>query len=198
MLAEWLAQGILQEQLPEVAALQGVMQQSEHHPEGDAYTHTLLAVAAVDDDEDPRLFWGVLLHDIGKASTTVRACGRWQAHGHAASGAVLVPQIMTRLGYPGLAADVTWLVKHHDFALSWNLKPGDSITPRQRKLLAHPLFMLLRKLCMADAVGAMNPSRSEDFWRLIEQEIANSDSRANQYSLQQRQSSFHSTREENK
>lgn len=93
-LAIWKTNGTLEILLPEVAALQGVKQPVQYHPEGDVYTHTMLAVATVADDDDPRAFWAVLLHDIGKAFTTTWHDGRWRAHGHAQTGAGM------RLCYP--------------------------------------------------------------------------------------------------
>ena len=63
---QWQESKELLHVLPEVAALVGVPQAVEYHAEGDALTHTLLAVAAVDAGADERVFWAVLLHDIGK------------------------------------------------------------------------------------------------------------------------------------
>ena len=56
--------------LPEVYALEDVPQPPDYHPEGDALTHTLLAVRHLPPDPDRRLAWAALLHDVGKAATT--------------------------------------------------------------------------------------------------------------------------------
>ncbi|MCI2430231.1 HD domain-containing protein, partial [Candidatus Acetothermia bacterium] len=59
--------GILELILPEVAACKGVPQPEKYHPEGDVYTHTLLALACADKIiRDPLMKLAVLLHDIGK------------------------------------------------------------------------------------------------------------------------------------
>jgi tRNA nucleotidyltransferase/poly(A) polymerase len=59
--------GILELILPEVAACKGVPQPEKYHPEGDVYTHTLLALACADRIiRDPLVKLAVLLHDIGK------------------------------------------------------------------------------------------------------------------------------------
>jgi hypothetical protein len=154
----WIADGSFAERLPEVAALKGVPQPEEYHGEGDAYVHTMLAVGAVDDDADQRVFWAVLLHDIGKASTTRFVGGRWRSRGHGEEGARLVPEIMSRLGLPGLSEDVAWLVRHHDFILSWNLEPGYRLTPRQCRFMEHPLFPLLLQVNAADAAASWGKS----------------------------------------
>jgi hypothetical protein len=169
LLATWLVDGSFSERLPEVAALRGVLQADEYHAEGDAFVHTMLAVDAVADDADPRVFWGVLLHDIGKALTTAFIHGRWRSHGHEETGAVLVPDIMARLGMPELAADVAWLVRHHDFLLSWNLKPGDTLTLRQCRFMGHPLFPLLLQVNAADAAASWGGSSKGTDGRMLEE-----------------------------
>lgn len=169
LLAEWLADGSIAGKLPEVVALRGVPQPEEYHAEGDAYAHTLLAVEAVPDDADERVFWGVLLHDIGKAATTEFVRGRWRSHGHEAAGATLVPAIAGRLGVAELAGDVTWLVRHHDFLLSWQLRPGVRLTARQRRFAEHPLFPLLLQVSAADAAASWGRSRKGEEGRLLEE-----------------------------
>ena len=171
-LSQWLADGTFPERLPEVAALRGVLQSDEYHAEGDAYVHTLLAVDAVEDDADQRIFWAVLFHDIGKALSTRFIDGRWRSRGHEEEGAKLVPEIMSRLGLPGLSDDVTWLVRHHDFLLSWNLKPDDRPTPRQRRFMEHPLFPLLLRVNAADAAASWGSSRKGEIGRMLEELLA--------------------------
>lgn len=168
-LAAWLADGGFNEKLPEVAALRGVLQADEYHAEGDAFVHTMLAVEAVTDDADQRVFWGVLLHDIGKALTTEFIRGRWRSHGHEEAGAKLVPAVMSRLGLMDLAEDVVWLVRHHDFLLSWNLKPGDELTSRQRRFMEHPLFPLLLQVNAADAAASWGRSNRGADGRMLEE-----------------------------
>jgi putative nucleotidyltransferase with HDIG domain len=172
LLARWSIDDILSEKLPEVAALRGVPQPDEYHLEGDAYVHTMLAVDAVDEGTDQRIFWAVLLHDIGKALTTTFVEGRWRSRGHAEAGAKLVPDIMSRLGFPELAPDVEWLVRHHDFILSWNLKPGDMLTTRQRRFMEHPLFPLLLQVNAADAAASWGRSRKGETGKMLEEFVA--------------------------
>lgn len=158
LMEQWLADGSFDAKLPEVARLRGVPQPEQYHAEGDAWTHSMLAIDAVPDDADPRVFWGVLLHDIGKAETTAYIKGRWRSWGHAEAGALLVPAIMARIGLPHLADDVAWLVKHHTFHFSWNLSPGARLSPKQRRFTEHPLFPLLLEVCDADAAGSRGGS----------------------------------------
>jgi putative nucleotidyltransferase with HDIG domain len=154
----WRDNGDFLTLLPEVAGLDGVSQAVEFHAEGDALVHTLLAVEAVSADADERVFWAVLLHDIGKAQTTRFIDGRWRSHGHANQGALLVPPILERLNLTHLAADVTWLVKHHHFIFSWGDSVKNGLTPRQRKFCRHTLFSLLVQVCRADAAASLGKS----------------------------------------
>jgi putative nucleotidyltransferase with HDIG domain len=167
LVERWRREGSFDLLLPEVAALRGVPQPEEFHPEGDAFIHTLLTLAAVDDNADPRVFWGALLHDIGKATTTVFIKGRWRAFGHAAAGAALVPAIMARIGYPDLGADVAWLVRQHHFHFSWQLREDGRLTKQQRRFMEHPLFALLLETCAADAAGSGGISVKERTIMLI-------------------------------
>jgi hypothetical protein len=167
MVAAWLEDGTFAARLPEVMALEGVPQPPEYHGEGDAFTHTFLAIGEVDGDADPLVFWGVLLHDIGKSAVTEFIRGRWRSFGHEQAGAELVPQIMARLGFPELAADVTWLVRHHDFILSWEIRPEMKLTGRQRRFTEHPLFPLLLQVAAADAAASHGRSRKGEYLRIL-------------------------------
>lgn len=65
-----LAAGILDVSYPQLFALVGVSQPPEHHPEGDAFAHTMDAVdraALLTDRTEVR--FAVLAHDLGKALT---------------------------------------------------------------------------------------------------------------------------------
>jgi poly(A) polymerase len=61
----WLLSAVL----PEIAAMKGVPQPPEFHPEGDVWTHTLLMIEGLPAGCSPTLAWGVLLHDVGKPPT---------------------------------------------------------------------------------------------------------------------------------
>jgi tRNA nucleotidyltransferase/poly(A) polymerase len=55
--------------LPEIAAMKGVQQPPQYHPEGDVWIHTLLMIERLPAGASPTLAWGVLLHDVGKPPT---------------------------------------------------------------------------------------------------------------------------------
>lgn len=62
--------GALQTLFPEIAALKGRVQPDKHHPEGDAYVHTLLVIdRARELGADDETMFAALVHDLGKAVT---------------------------------------------------------------------------------------------------------------------------------
>jgi tRNA nucleotidyltransferase (CCA-adding enzyme) len=115
------------EHLPELAAVVGVPQDPEWHPEGDVWTHTLHAVDALVDgpgwadlatDERCVLMMAVLLHDVGKATCTrVEAKGgrdRIVSPGHEVAGGGLAAGFLRRIGFQETLVDrVVPLVVNH-------------------------------------------------------------------------------------
>jgi putative nucleotidyltransferase with HDIG domain len=90
--------GLLAEILPEVAAMKGVAQPPEFHPEGDVWTHTLLMLGAMR-NPTVTLALGVLLHDVGKPPT-FRIEERIRFDGHVEVGARMAVEILSRLRFP--------------------------------------------------------------------------------------------------
>jgi poly(A) polymerase len=91
------AAGLLPDILPEVAALKGVPQPPEFHPEGDVWTHTLMMLGGMR-EPTPTLAMAVLLHDVGKPAT-FRLAERIRFDEHAEVGAEMATRIMTRLRF---------------------------------------------------------------------------------------------------
>ena len=90
-----LESGLLVVILPEVAAMVGVEQPPEFHPEGDVWIHTCLMFRLVSDPSET-LALGMLLHDIGKPLTySVRDRIRFDRH--AEVGADLAARVCRRL-----------------------------------------------------------------------------------------------------
>ncbi len=91
------ATGLLADILPEVAAMKGVEQPPEYHPEGDVWTHTLLLLEQLR-EPSPTLALGALLHDVGKPAT-FRVAERIRFDGHVEEGVRLTGTIMNRLRF---------------------------------------------------------------------------------------------------
>lgn len=159
----------LPELLPEVFALADVPQPPEYHPEGDALTHTLLAIRHLPPAPDRRLAWAALLHDVGKALTTREISGRLRAFDHDRKGAELTAVILCRLGMDErIAADVVWLVRHHMFALCWQVRDEYGLTRNHWRFIGDRRFSLLLDLLEVDALatGASPEKLAQvDFYR---------------------------------
>ena len=92
------ASGLLAELLPEVAAMKGVEQPPQYHPEGDVWVHTLMVLESLE-SPTPTLAWAALLHDAGKPPT-FRIAGRIRFDGHAEVGVEIASRILARLRFP--------------------------------------------------------------------------------------------------
>jgi putative nucleotidyltransferase with HDIG domain len=104
--------GLLADILPEVAAMKGVEQPPQFHPEGDVWTHTLLLLEGL---KTPTLTLalGALLHDVGKPPT-FRMADRIRFDGHDAVGAEMARSILHRLRFSrDVMEQVESLVLHH-------------------------------------------------------------------------------------
>jgi poly(A) polymerase len=93
------AAGLLREVLPEIAAMKGVEQSPEHHPEGDVFAHTLLLLEKLPPNSSKTLAWGALLHDVGKPPTFRVAPDRIRFDGHVEVGVKMAVEICRRLRF---------------------------------------------------------------------------------------------------
>ncbi|HSK00556.1 MAG TPA: AAA family ATPase [Kofleriaceae bacterium] len=154
-LAAWL------EPFVPAAELAATPQDEVFHAEGDVWTHTKLAIealaggpayAAADPAARPILAAAVLLHDIGKPSTTRIEAGRLTSRGHSARGEHVARVALWRLGVPFATREhVCALIRHHQVPFY-----GVTRAPADAVRLAIRLSLLLRNdwlTAVADADG---------------------------------------------
>ena len=141
--------GLLQAVLPEVAAMRGVPQDAEFHPEGDVWTHVQLLFEHLD-KSSAELAWSALLHDIGKPSTMVRA-ERICFHGHDAVGAKMAAGICGRLRMSNEARERirTLVADHMRIGHVRQMRPSTLA-----RLLREPHFPELLQLHRADCLAS--------------------------------------------
>jgi poly(A) polymerase len=107
------ATGLLVSVLPEVAALKGVEQSPDYHPEGDVYVHTLGLLEQLDRPAET-LALGALLHDVAKPRTAQRTEKRITFYGHCELGAEMAVEICQRLRRSRETWErVAYLVREH-------------------------------------------------------------------------------------
>ena len=150
---------------PELVPLAATPQDPEWHPEGDVWTHTLLALdqarLLIDDLDPPRalaVMLGTLCHDLGKPGTTKFEEGRIRSRGHEEAGVEPTLSLLdrwnvhTRGAFP-LRDQVVALVRDH-------LKPGalhqvrDEVSAGAIRRLARRVEAdLLYRVARADCLG---------------------------------------------
>lgn len=148
--------GALRDLIPSLAKLFFVDQSPIHHPEGNVFQHTMLALdwakseySSVPQDDLERVLYGVLFHDIGKIV---------ESHGHELHGVQVFDQVCD--SDLVLSSTVRRFVRmairqHMKFKRALELRPGT----------IHDLFedlkafrepnnvLLLRYVCTADDMG---------------------------------------------
>jgi tRNA nucleotidyltransferase (CCA-adding enzyme) len=162
LLREW---GMLRALAPELLPLPETPQEPEWHPEGDVWTHTLLAMdeaaQQVGNLDRPRalaVMLGTLCHDLGKPATTLFEDGRIRSKGHEEAGLEPTRALLDRwnvhtlLGYD-LRGQILALVGNH-------LKPYQLYKDRElvtdgaiRRLSAKCEPVLLHLVARADCLG---------------------------------------------
>jgi putative nucleotidyltransferase with HDIG domain len=91
--------GMLGHVLPEIAAMKGVAQPAEFHPEGDVFVHTLMLLDHLPSPCPATLAWGGLLHDVGKPPTFRVAPDRIRFDDHVEVGIKMAEEICRRLRF---------------------------------------------------------------------------------------------------
>jgi poly(A) polymerase len=152
--------GLLKEVLPDIAALHGVEQPPQFHPEGDVFKHTRLMLSKIE-HPNLELALGVLYHDVGKKPTyKVDENGRIRFNEHESVGAEMAEQIMTGLRYDNKTiSTVRELVQHH---MQFKDVPKMKASTLKR-MMARPTFALELELHRIDCSSSHGDLRHYDF-----------------------------------
>jgi poly(A) polymerase len=147
--------------LPEVAALRGVQQTPDYHPEGDAYEHTMKVISNLTPSHDPVVALAALLHDVGKATTSVtRPDGRIQFPRHADVGAWMAQEALIRLNQPHEVWDSVYLLvlQHMKFFDVMKMRPT-----KLKAFVTQSLFPQLLELHRLDKLGGSGDMQYYNF-----------------------------------
>lgn len=144
---ELRAMGLLEPWFHEVAALIGVPQNPQWHPEGDVWEHTMRVMDAAagmrNQAEHPfELVLSALCHDLGKATTTVVRDGRIVSYGHETAGIPPARALLKRLGTS--AATTRYVLS----MVELHMMPNMLVAQRSRPKAYNHLFD--RSCCPAD------------------------------------------------
>lgn len=162
------ATGLLPVVLPEVAALKGVSQSPDYHPEGDVFAHTLLLLAEFERPSET-LALAALLHDIGKPRCAQSGDKRITFYGHCEVGAEMALATCQRLRRSREVWErVAWLVRHHLRILHAREMRLSTL----KRLLAQEGIEELLELARLDALASNQDLRCYDFCRAKQRELA--------------------------
>jgi len=152
--------GLLAEVLPDIAAMHGVEQPPQFHPEGDVYQHVRLMLSKIM-QPNLELALGVLFHDVGKKPTAkVDENGRIRFNEHESVGAEMAEQIMTGLRYDNKTIQtVRELIQHH---MQFKDVPHMRDSTLKR-MMARPTFPLELELHRIDCASSHGDLKYYDF-----------------------------------
>jgi tRNA nucleotidyltransferase (CCA-adding enzyme) len=157
--------GVVEKLFPELAALKGVPQEPDWHPEGDVDVHTLMVLdearKLIDDLDHARkltVMIAALCHDLGKPSTTQLIDGRIRSRGHDEAGVEPTISLLDRLGIYtkngfNVRQQVVELVRYHLLPGEWyksKTPVGDGAFRRLAKKVEPDL---LYRVAKADSLG---------------------------------------------
>jgi poly(A) polymerase len=154
--------GLLKEILPEVAAMKGVEQPPEFHPEGDVFTHTKLMLDALPPNPSMVLAFAVLLHDVGKPPTFERATDRIRFNEHDRVGAAMAEAILRRLRFPNEQIEkiVLCVAGHMRFQHVQQMRPA-----KLKRILARETFADELELHRIDCQASHRNLENYEFMR---------------------------------
>lgn len=163
------ASGLLAQVLPEVAAMHGVEQSPDHHPEGDVFVHTMLLLGQLRQPSET-LALGALLHDVAKRDCAQRqADGRITFYGHPEVGAARAVEICQRLRRSRETWErVEYLVRHHLRLVSAPRMRRSTL----RRFLAEDGIDELLELARIDTLAASGDLTAWEFCRRAQAELA--------------------------
>jgi poly(A) polymerase len=154
--------GLLREVLPEIAAMKGVEQPPEFHPEGDVFVHTLLLLEKLPEPCPAALAWGALLHDVGKPPTFRVAPDRVRFDGHVDVGVKMAEEICRRLRFSHHETEqiLALIDNHMRFAFAPRMKESTF-----KKFVRMPRFEEHLELHRLDCQGSHGDLRTYNFVR---------------------------------
>lgn len=135
--------GLLIEVLPAIAAMDGVKQPPEFHPEGDVFVHTKLMLDKLPEDPSVALAFGALLHDVGKPPTYT-VTDRIRFNKHDKIGAEMANDICQRLRMSNEDRKliVQYVSEHMRFGAAMQMREGKLKKMLQRSTIREELTML--------------------------------------------------------
>jgi tRNA nucleotidyltransferase (CCA-adding enzyme) len=141
---------------PEIEAMQGIEQPSDHHPEGDVFVHTMLVLKrAADLNFDLSTRFAALTHDFGKPVSFTKY---GKLHGHEAEGVPVIEAFCERWRVPNKLKDLAKLtsdnhLRSHKLFEMLPRKIHAMIIERFNAVKQPERFLQFLQACQCDAQG---------------------------------------------
>ena len=154
------ASGLLREILPEIVAMKGVEQPPAFHPDGDVFQHTRLMLDTLPPNPSVVLAFAVLLHDVGKPPTFVRAPDRIRFNEHDRIGAEMTEVILRRLRFSNDHIEKIFLCvrEHMKFQFVKEMRPA-----KLKRLMVRETFPDELELHRIDCASSHRNLENYDF-----------------------------------
>jgi poly(A) polymerase len=141
--------GLMEHLLPEICITKGVPQPSEYHPEGDVFTHTVLALSYLKEPSF-ELALATLLHDVGKPST-FRITDKIRFNAHEKVGEEISRKICRRFRLSRAEEErICWMVEKHMLFKDVEKMRKSTL----KRFLSSEYFEELEKLYIADKMAS--------------------------------------------
>lgn len=151
---------------PELEVLIGCLQDSEYHPEGDVWVHTLMTLDEMvklktgDEYRDLYLFYSLLCHDLGKPFCSEEIKGRITSHRHESLGVEPTISFLEKLtNEKKFIEKIVPLVKNH--LIPFQLYKAESSLKAVKRLSLKCNIEDLCIVCLADCKGRTIPNKDK-------------------------------------
>ena len=163
--------GLMRAILPELAAMKGVLQPEQFHPEGDVFVHTRLMLQLLPPEVSVPLVFAVLFHDVAKPVTaTVDKTGRIRFNEHDRIGAQMTETIMRRLRFSSAETEATMeMVRQH---MVFKDAPNMRVA-KLKRFMARPTFEEELELHRVDCESSHRMLDNYEFLMRKREEFAN-------------------------
>jgi len=135
--------------LPELSVMKSTSQNPKHHPEGNVWNHTVLALEFLN-VRTPETLWAALLHDVGKIYTTRGYGDNITSYDHETAGSVEAERILKMFKCSNkLIKEVSYLVQNH-----MRIKACREMkVAKVARLVLNEYFNNLKEVSLADSLA---------------------------------------------
>lgn len=168
---------LLKASFPEIHALIGKTQPFQHHPEGDAFNHTMIVLdKTASKTDDTKVRFCALYHDIGKGTTPPHILPHH--YGHEKRGVEVIEEVNKRMVLPSDWKEAAQFVSKYHMVVKVVEHPG-TIVKILFELDRAPITTKgFKVVCAADSKTNFNPlwlKCADDFIAVLKSQVRGDD-----------------------